>query len=386
MSRITKELLRKRAEHNEMMLGNLEEIALTLRGNHQNREFRLILQASKNLIALKQYNRKNGESNQAQRIRISQLEGIEQCESLVKLDLTVNFIGLEQIEESVQCLSQCRLKELYLTGNPCTDWAGCRDYVIGSVDSLQTLDGKDISHSDRIKAKHNLPKLQEELLYAIEEEKMKEETRKHQEEMKKQLGEDDGKQFYTPETRKEMYLQQAREKEEKDRRNNPDKYVIKELTSTFNKDGSVRQCDEGQYKPNLNQWDDPEFTILTMKIPKFLDTQLVDVNVNPKYVSVRIKGKLTQLRLDDEIIVSKSTIQRSEITGELVIKMPKVTPNLIIKQLNEKNKKQQEQQKLTQKQQEELKQRQEQQRIDLLLQKSQIRQTLLPDDDMPDLE
>lgn len=28
MSRITKELLRKRAEHNEMMLGNLEEIAL----------------------------------------------------------------------------------------------------------------------------------------------------------------------------------------------------------------------------------------------------------------------------------------------------------------------------------------------------------------------
>jgi protein TilB len=51
------------------------------------------------------------------------------------------------------------------------------------------------------------------------------------------------------------------------------------------------------------------------------------VNVNPTYISVRIKGKLTQLRLDEEVYSDKSIIKRSEITGELVVIMPKVNVN-----------------------------------------------------------
>ena len=53
---------------------------------------------------------------------IKVIEGIENCESLMKLDLTVNFVDLQHLELSVLCLQKCRLKELYLTGNPCSEY------------------------------------------------------------------------------------------------------------------------------------------------------------------------------------------------------------------------------------------------------------------------
>jgi len=41
----------------------------------------------------------------------------------------------------------------YLTGNPCTDYEGYREYVIATLDNLQWLDGKEIEKSERILAK-----------------------------------------------------------------------------------------------------------------------------------------------------------------------------------------------------------------------------------------
>lgn len=49
-------------------------------------------------------------------------------------------------------LANPALVELYLLGNPCTDWAAYRDYVIGVLPNLQRLDGMDIKPSDRILA------------------------------------------------------------------------------------------------------------------------------------------------------------------------------------------------------------------------------------------
>lgn len=48
-----------------------------------------------------------------------------------------------------------------------------------------------------------------------------------------------------------------------------------------------------------------------------MDSSLLDVNINPKWVSIRIKGKLTQIKLMEEIAVDKSVIQRSQMTGNL---------------------------------------------------------------------
>ena len=41
----------------------------------------------------------------------------------------------------------------YLTGNPCTEFEGYREYVIATLDNLQWLDGKEIEKSERILAK-----------------------------------------------------------------------------------------------------------------------------------------------------------------------------------------------------------------------------------------
>lgn len=53
---------------------------------------------------------------------IGMIENIEGCESLRKLDLTVNFIELESLKESCENLAKCpAIRELYLTGNPCSE-------------------------------------------------------------------------------------------------------------------------------------------------------------------------------------------------------------------------------------------------------------------------
>lgn len=80
---------------------------------------------------------------------VEKIENLERCESLEKLDLTLNFIG---DLESVCCLKNNRnLKHLYLTGNPCTDYEGYRDYVVAQLPQLETLDNREITRSERIK-------------------------------------------------------------------------------------------------------------------------------------------------------------------------------------------------------------------------------------------
>lgn len=52
------------------------------------------------------------------------------CEFLNKLDLTVNFVDLDTFEESVTHLASLHaLRELFLMGNPCTEWEQHRAYV-----------------------------------------------------------------------------------------------------------------------------------------------------------------------------------------------------------------------------------------------------------------
>lgn len=54
---------------------------------------------------------------------ITLIEGIRGCESLQKLDFTLNFIDIEDLEESVDNLSELPdVRELYMVGNPITNW------------------------------------------------------------------------------------------------------------------------------------------------------------------------------------------------------------------------------------------------------------------------
>ena len=110
---------------------------------------------------------------------VTKIEGVKRCESLNKLDLTLNFIDVESLEESCENLEWCpNMTDLYLTGNPCTDWSGCRPYVIAMVETLLRLDGEEITKSERLEAKTRLPELQKELEVLAEESIKKKELKK----------------------------------------------------------------------------------------------------------------------------------------------------------------------------------------------------------------
>lgn len=65
--------------------------------------------------------------------------------------------------------------------------------------------------------------------------------------------------------------------------------------------------------------------VIILFVHRYLDTALLDVDVQPTCVKVVIKDKVFQLTLSEEIKVEQSSAQRSQTTGHLVITMPKVS-------------------------------------------------------------
>ena len=55
-----------------------------------------------------------------------------------------------------------------------------------------------------------------------------------------------------------------------------------------------------------------------------MDTSLLDVDVQPNFVRVTIKGQLLQLTLPTEVQSGRSIAQRSNASGDLVVTMPTV--------------------------------------------------------------
>lgn len=171
MPAITRELLRKRAEHNEGILTTLEEVSLhqeELEGINEVlgltcRRIR-ILYLQNNLIGKMenlQHLKDLGYLNLALN-NITKIEGLHNCEFLHKLDLTVNFIDVDTLEESITHLqSRSALVDLYMVGNPCqSKWPGFASFVIGKLPQLRTLDGQEITRTMQILANQSLPKLE----------------------------------------------------------------------------------------------------------------------------------------------------------------------------------------------------------------------------------
>lgn len=170
MVRISEDLIRKRSEHNNCEITTLEEISLHQcdieRIEHLDKWCRdlKILYLQSNLIPkiesvgrLKKLEYLNLALN-----NVEVVENLQGCESLNKLDLTVNFVGRITSVESLK--HNQFLRELYLTGNPCTEYIGYRDYVIATLPQLSSLDGTAISRSERIEATQRLTELRCDML------------------------------------------------------------------------------------------------------------------------------------------------------------------------------------------------------------------------------
>lgn len=166
---VSEQLIRKKSEHNELIISTLEELSLhqedIVKIEHiQNwcRELKILLLQNnliskiENLYKLKKLKYLNLAVN-----NIETIENLDQLESLEKLDLTLNFIGnltgVENLRENYL------LRELILTGNYCSYYDGYRNFVILTLPQLKHLDGIEIKLTDQITAKKEIDKLRQRI-------------------------------------------------------------------------------------------------------------------------------------------------------------------------------------------------------------------------------
>ncbi|KAJ3663026.1 hypothetical protein Zmor_007337 [Zophobas morio] len=327
MVRITEDLIRKKAEHNEGLIGTLEELSLHQEDvekiehiNNWCKDIQILyLQANliptiENLNKLKKLEYLNLAVN-----NIEKIENLQRCESLEKLDLTLNFIG--DLESVCSLQNNLNLKHLYLTGNPCCDFDAYRQYVVAKLPQLLALDGTEITKSERIKAKQNISSAE------IKVKEAQQEYARFRTEQKTRVGHNHDPTIsdedfwrstseHCPETRVEISRRSRKSKELEEEK------PQKKLVSLFSKSG--RPLNVNQAKLNFKFLDDdPEKFVLDLAVYKHLDTNLIEVDLQPIYVRITVKGKVFQIVFSEEILVDKSTARRSQTTGHLVLDMPR---------------------------------------------------------------
>ena len=360
---ITEDLIRKRAEHNEGLIYSLEEISL-----HQSdiekienidkwcRDLKILyLQSNlidkiENVGKLKQLEYLNLALNNVLRV-----ENLERCENLKKLDLTVNFIAELTSIESL--CGNVFLEEMYMTGNPCAKFEDYRDYLIATLPSVQRLDGIEVTTTERLEAQQNIKAIRASIV-SQQEEHFAQEKRKQEgkggrwytdigaettatieeigpemttEEVKKK---DDAywntPSDYTPETRKEIHkkLEADKAKVEEQRKGIRTNKVPKRET-VLERDGKRLNLNQAKWPFHLDDANDDNYITLEVRLPKYLSTHNVDVDLQPRYAKVEAEGRTFQLVFNEEICPDKSSCERSQITGILVLKMPTLNQKVL---------------------------------------------------------
>jgi protein TilB len=346
---MNEELLRRRSEHNDGCLSDLKEITLHQFElpkiepilHEQCRQLQqLFLQNNliekiENLHHLKDLRYLNLAVNS-----ITRIENLEALEMLTKLDLTVNYVTDIFSVENLK--ANYNLRELVLIGNPITRLKGYKLFVIGVLPQLMYLDSEQITKAERILAAENIDDLkvkmvkrQKRLLKELEQEK--EASKDAEENGEKLYGND-------PESRKAAAESIAKKREGTDRTVDPNgigeidriaesAHTRSNLTpdEEIEKYGKVMQKNEGKWDFKFVETDD----FYTCDIPagKYMSQAYINVDLQPTYLRVTIRGKVLQLRLDHDVNPDKATAQRSKVTGNLLITMPKAA---VVQRLDQK--------------------------------------------------
>lgn len=181
---VTEQLIRKKAEHNELIIGTLEELSLHQEDiekieHIQNwcRELKILLLQGNLIAKIENLNRlKWLEYLNLSLNNIEVIENLEQLESLTKLDLTLNFIA--DLQSVAHLRDNYNLRELILTGNYCATYNGYRNFVIKTLPQLGTLDGGEIGRGDRIVAEREYEKCRTAIVQQQIEQQMKRDAQK----------------------------------------------------------------------------------------------------------------------------------------------------------------------------------------------------------------
>jgi protein TilB len=273
------------------------------------------------------------------------------CEFLNKLDLTVNFIDVDTLEESVDHLAGLlHLRELYLMGNPCLEWEGARPFIVANVPQLVHLDGKEINRTERIEACQRVSALRAELR-ALANAKRAEKGHAAVEYARgatEETDDENAAEAWTPENRVKMVREMAERKSEQEARRRDREPAKRDLEKEHaeavaavrakEEEGGVRQCNEGRWQFSLDDEDGKGNMELRLQLSRYLDSSLISAEVHPTFVSVVIKGRTFRLSLPEEVRSGESVCKRSQTTGELLVVMPKVRKNDTLRALRREEK------------------------------------------------
>uniref|UniRef100_A0A8C6YGK2 Leucine-rich repeat-containing protein 6 n=1 Tax=Naja naja TaxID=35670 RepID=A0A8C6YGK2_NAJNA len=315
---------RQRAEHNNCELFSLEEVSL----HQQNIEkIEHLDKWCRNLKILYLQNNLISKIENVSRLKklaylnlalnnIEKFENLEGCEDLQKLDLTANFIG--ELSSLKILKNNIHLEELFLVGNPCTDFEGYRQFVVATLQQLRVLDCKEVTRSERIQALQHYPELErkideQEQTYRLKrEEEKKEAERRMLEKQKERKEKKKGQHLGFDQSRTDIKtpmeeLKKLLGSEEKRLQRKPRKSIclLKKASLGFRE----------QRRAKLND--------LLPFSSRHLDISFLNVDVQPTYVRVMVKEKAFQLVLPEEVKPDSSIAKRSQTTGHLVINMPK---------------------------------------------------------------
>lgn len=124
---------------------------------------------------------------------------------------------------------------------------------------------------------------------------------------------------HCPETRCEISQQQRRTR----KLDEPAPKVTKPAPALFAPCGRPYCLNKPQLE--FDYADEADRIEVNLHVHKFMDTSLLEVDVQPNYLRVTVKGKIFQMALQSEVRCSEATSKRSMITGQLLIVMPKLS-------------------------------------------------------------
>uniref|UniRef100_W5N4S6 Leucine-rich repeat-containing protein 6 n=1 Tax=Lepisosteus oculatus TaxID=7918 RepID=W5N4S6_LEPOC len=327
---VTEDLIRRRAEHNNLEIFSLEEVSLHQQDiekiEHIDRWCRelKILYLQSNLIP--------------------KIEHVGKLKKLEYLNLALNNIErIENLEGNCFLYFTFRHSALNVLSNSLYEWI-CLPRLIN------WLDGKEIGRSERIQSMQGLDAVrqkirEQEQAYLQKRAQEKEEAQRKLQKSQNSISEesnakqvaagreesfcedDKDKEFweepcaYTPESRIEAHRHIEEKRKAKEGERNKDKK--QKARTLITADGRVLNVNEPKLDFSLSDDEDGNNILLDLSVYRYLDTSLLDVDVQPTYIRVIVKGKIFQLVLPTEVKPDSSIAKRSQTTGHLVVIMPK---------------------------------------------------------------
>lgn len=245
---------------------------------------------------------------------IEMVENTSNLESLEKLDLTANFI--KNLSESLKSLSSNRnLKEIYFTGNPCTNYSNYRLITIKMLPTLKSLDGIEIRAKEKIQANN----IDEKVLKKFLEEERR--FIKEDEYKRRKYNEDpEGFYYHCPESKLDFErnndkdIKKENKNTTKKQKSKPKKY------SLVSQDGKPLNVNQPNLKFEID-YSQENFMILKIFFPKFLGKNELKLHIEPDLIRITVFEEIFQLTLMESIECNSTEVDYSEYTGILILRL-----------------------------------------------------------------